>query len=315
VGRIGFFSEGEGWFHASEVLAARAYQTRFGGTLEILEGYTLAGGAPARPFAFVADLYATRAEWKRQRRPAEVVLKLSLNSLYGASAQQLGGTAERPPPYFEPLWAGAITAQTRARLVLAALGNPDAIAMFATDGLFSTEPLGCYNDGERGLGSWEGEEFTGLAIAQAGVYWVRQQDGSWYHKSRGFDKAALATPERILDAWRARKGYRGPCTITTPSSRFVTLGSALASEDQWGRWRSWVTDDRLLDISGISHKRGQSDRERFTPHRRLMPLAVNDNAYYLEPGSRSHHYALAWASPSDEARDRVLDYEHEEGEL
>ena len=169
---------------------------------------------------------------------ASEALKLGMNSIYGKLAQQAGYRNGRIPQYHHLLWAGEITSRTRAKLYTAAMQHPDSIIAFATDALIATEPFNLPTGTK--LGEWTPEEFKGITIIQPGVYFLQGQD-DWYDKYRGFDKGALLR-EDIVEAWKGGTDYYANLT------RFITMGSALASTDFYGDWRKWETAPRKLDI-------------------------------------------------------------------
>lgn len=280
-GTILFPARGEGWYWEPELRAARAFAAAWGGTVDVLEAWELEDDG-RRPFGFIEPLFAQRKAWKRDKNGAEKAAKLGINSLYGKMAQQLGGTKDRPPPYFSLAWAGYVTSATRARLVEAALGDPEAVVAFSTDGIASTRPLALPNYGTE-LGAWEVDEALDGVWAQPGVYWLLGE-GGWKPKYRGFDKEQLEVPDGVLEAWRdGRDKLELRCT------RFVTLGSALASRECWDAWGTWRTVPRVLDVTGRSAKRSAA---RTTGP--LVPLPVAWNVDYDVTGAGSAPFAIAW---------------------
>src|SRR5205823_4313064 len=81
------------------------------------------------------EIYAERARLKQSGHGGEKVLKLGLNSIYGKLAQGLGYKG-KAPPYQSYLWAGMITAGTRAQILNLATLAPEGLVMVATDGIF-----------------------------------------------------------------------------------------------------------------------------------------------------------------------------------
>ncbi len=100
----------------------------------------------ASPFEFVRELYDLRRDLKLKEIQGEgydileLAIKLCLNSIYGKFAQRIGGSEFDAPSSVCPYYA-AITAGCRRRVLEAALLDPEAVVMFATDGLVSTRPL------------------------------------------------------------------------------------------------------------------------------------------------------------------------------
>lgn len=285
-GSILFPARGAGWYWRPEVVQAIAFAARFGGAVEVQEGWVLTPDSGARPFAFVPELYARRAAWKREGNGAEKAAKLGLNSLYGKMAQQLGGSVKKPPPFLSLAWAGWVTSATRARLVEAAIGDPGAVVSFATDGITSTRPLQLPDYGT-GLGSWDVTSSPDGAFVQAGVYWLRQEAG-WKAKYRGFDRQGLEEPYAVIEAWA-----RGVRQLELACTRFVGIGSALCSEELWEARGTWRTVPRVLDLTGRSAKRmGTTLKDP-----KLTPLAVQWNVEYDALGALSAPYRLAWEPP------------------
>ncbi len=245
---VQFPRQGEGWYHRSEFGAATEFAEAFGGTIAEIDVWSWVPDTDVHPFAFVAGVYDERRALKAAGAGAEKVLKLALNSLYGKTCQQIGARDGKPPPYFSLHWAGAITAGTRARLVRLAIPHAEKVVMFATDGVFTSEPLpiplsDC-------LGEWsDGGATESGVVAQAGVYW-QFNDDEWKAKYRGFDRVSAPTPARILDAW-----HHGERSIMLPTTRFITMRSALQSADLFPYWRTWRTVERVLRIDGKSLKR------------------------------------------------------------
>jgi len=157
------------------------------------------------PFQFVPEVYRQRRLFKQQGNAAQMILKLGLNSLYGKLAQQIGYRKDDKPAYQQIEWAGWITSATRASLYRVAMQHPDSVVMFATDGLFSTEPHKVDQGSE--LGQWEVQEHEAAIVAQSGVYWYKDANSEWVAKYRGFDPGSLSW-ETVLSAWQSGPALR-----------------------------------------------------------------------------------------------------------
>ena len=259
-------SIGEGWYHRSELEAAEEFVRVFGGSINQLDAWSWIPESAVQPFAFVPEVYAERQRLKQEGAGAQKVLKLALNSLYGKTCQQIGARDGKPPPYFSLHWAGAITAGTRAELVRMAIPYAGSVVMFATDGVFTNEPLPIPLSNE--LGKWSDGGSTAFGVvAQAGVYW-QFNDAEWKAKYRGFDRSSAPTPALVLDAWE-----NGERSIALPTTRFITLRSALQSRDLFPYWRTWRTVDRVLRIDGGSLKRSPMNAWA-TPQCGWVPIGV-----------------------------------------
>jgi hypothetical protein len=286
---------GEGWYWAPEVDAARE-AIRSGalrGRCTVLDAWSWEPVDPdARPFGFIASLYAQRQQWKRDKIGAEKVLKLGINSLYGKTAQHVGGRDGAPPRYHQLEYAGWITSYTRAALFRAAiptLARRSAI-MLSTDAVYSLEPLTDLPTGPN-LGEWSAEPHDGICVVQSGVYWTRN-DGEWKAFSRGFDKGSISV-ESIRDAWK-----RGRDSYGATLSRFVTMGSALqAREDAPGfkAWRTWRTTPRALALCPAHTKRVDDARTRPSHAARgMVTTHAAVPASYMMGQTASAPYPLPW---------------------
>ena len=235
-----------------------------------------------KPFDYVPELFRLRQQMKKDGMAEEKVLKLALNSLYGKTAQQLGGTEDKPPKYHCLPWAGMITAGTRGKLYRDSLSAGDEVIAFATDAVFTTKPIPLF------IGSWLGdyevEAFDGGTFVQAGVYWLGKDNSvrQWY---RGFDEGSLSE-QGIIDAYKNGR-YEYDATLT----RFVGAGSALASKDWLERWCTWYTQERTLNLTPKT-KRIMKTKSLKQAATRLLPTKAAVNFEYIENGTVSAPYPL-----------------------
>lgn len=257
-GAIFYPPEGSGVYWAPEVIQAQR-----GLEAGVWKGQILVRGwlAPLleqdiRPFSFIPELYERR-RLIREKRPGEAgVLKLALNSLYGKLCQQVGGRADKLPPWFQLGWAGFVCSSVRARLLEMALLDPAAVVAFMTDGLFMTrfpvrarERIHFSDD----LGGWVPSRFSELVSVNSGVYFETTPDGRVHSHFRGFDPPTLQTVqgETKMTGLSRRlvvEGYaRRLPSIEAPSSRFVQMGVALAQD--FHLWDTWWSGLRRCDLS------------------------------------------------------------------
>lgn len=213
IGSLRFPRSGEGWYWAPEVNAARRHTI-----ITIQDSWQFIPECTHEPFAYVPAMYAQRKALKAAGDPAEYVLKLALNSTYGALAERPHKQQRGLPPWRSLMWAGLITAGTRAKMLDILT---DDVVMIATDGIFSTAPLDVTEG--KGLGEWEVERYDSMWIAGTGFYFPRQ-DGEWTKpKTRGFATFDIDR-DRLIGTWDT-KGREG--TYVDVRRRFIGMGTAL----------------------------------------------------------------------------------------
>lgn len=239
-GQIHYPRNGRGWYHSAEVRAAQKLTMN---GINVHSGWQFQPTTDHKPFAFIPETYADRANLKREKHAGEKVLKLGLNSIYGKLAQ--GAGYQGKPPLFQSFfWAGMITAGTRARVLEIAAAAPSDLVMIATDGIFfKADPSIPTTDG---LGGLELSVMEDMFVAQAGVYQATvDEDGErkTIGKARGFFT-------REIDFDNLREGYAkhgiGYCG-EYESERFVGLGSAMI-QGHMDRWRSWPKTIRKMTL-------------------------------------------------------------------
>src|SRR6266436_1517968 len=232
----------DGWYWSPEAYHAK----KCGAT--IVEGWEYTGWSEL-PFAFVADMYAQRSDWKRRGISAQIALKLCMNSMYGKLAQRVGWDpiTQRLPPFHQLEWAGWITSLTRARLFDVMRRIPfDQLIAVETDGVYTTIPpneLGIQSSDE--LGDWEIKQYEEVMYVQSGLAWLRSSESNWTDKRRGLDPCrrnhqpetcdcsnvfSLSACREYLSGLHPRPA-RGSewSTYKGESTRFLGLGQALMS--------------------------------------------------------------------------------------
>lgn len=311
----------DGWYWFPEYQAAESFRTRHGCEFfEVIESWSFVSDADARPFQWVGEYYARRrfyiadAATRGVISGPEKIIKLGLNSLYGKTAQQVGWRKDKgeivTPPYFNLCWAGYVTSYTRAMLMEAAIEKPASIIGFATDGLFSTEPLDLYTPKAKELGAWEYQIHDGITMVMPGVYWLH--DGEKVaNYSRGFDKTEMRDAAFVHEAWKRRQ-VNVPISIT----RLIGLGTACASRHFWRMRGCFVSSRRTLALNGDNSKRYPISLGRNRPHLRLIPTTPREppaGELWGQQGE-SAPYPIAWidgdpfdplADPQSEMNDEL----------
>ena len=185
-GWLAWPAEGKGTYWSTEIRSAEA----LGARIEYLSaGWRYVQNCQCHAFDWIGPLFERRRQLGKGT--AGYPIKLAMNSLYGKLAQRIGS-----PRFGNFIWAGLITAHTRAMLNHAIAARPDAVVMLATDALFSLAPLPL-PVGEN-LGQWEAKQHERLFVVQPGLYW-----GASRAKTRGISIAILeAAAPRFERAWR-----------------------------------------------------------------------------------------------------------------
>lgn len=302
-GSISFPADVDTWAWGVEVKAGQDYVRKYGGSIRIIEAWIFEPGNDAKPFNFVRDLYRKRAEAKARGDGTQLAYKLSLNSLYGKTCQQIGwvparnGKPARIPPYHQLEYAGYITAHTRALIMRAITLDRDAIIATETDAVFSTRKLPLPLTDE--LGDWEETEFKNLTYIQSGHYYAEKTNGKQIIRCRGVDRGFL-NRHMIQE-----KLHSMPVPVlTAPLTRFYGAGIALMrTADVWCRWN---TEDKVLAlyptgkrihvpckacVSGMGHDW----------HTTVVPIA----------GGVSAPFPIEWDNP-DRAMQKLADARWEE---
>ena len=303
-GRIIYPPRGTGWYWFDEFKAAQIFARKFGcHSFKVLGWHHMMPADPdARPFAWIEGYYARR-QWlvEEARRTGipngeEKILKLGYNACYGKTAQQVGARVKdgelEAPAYFQLEWAGFVTAGCRAKLMQAAMQKPHAIIGFATDGIFSTEPLDLPCPSGKPLGMWEYAEHAGITMVMPGVYWLHEDDGKDVLHSRGFDKSQMSGAETVLAAWKRRQSR-----LTVKLSRLIGLGSALTSETFWRMRGMFVSTTKELALNGDNSKRYPAMLYRMRPDQGLcdtLPRDHFDDLFCPLEELHSAIYPLEW---------------------
>ena len=240
-GRLFWPVRGGGIYWSCEIAAAAQVGCRvaYAG-----HGWRYVRRCDCRCFDWVRPLYEARKALGPDLRGHPI--KLAINGLYGKLAQRVGN-----PKFANLIWAGLITAQTRAALIRAAATDPESVIMFATDAIFSNRPLDLDLGG--GLGQWEGKEHGRLFIVQPGIYW-----GASRPKMRGVPDSVLTRhTSRFESAWtdfaeRDRAvfpgGYVPPPVVAVPIRLFtgIRIAQARGKPETAG---IWTDSPRRFDFS------------------------------------------------------------------
>lgn len=229
-GSIRYPLEGEGWYWKSEI--EQAIQKYGAENFEFIESYSVEESSLEYPFYnLIHDTFAYRAELKAAGDPSHKAVRLVLNSLYGKFAQTVGSAS-----YHSLIWAGMITAQTRAQL---AQGLTEDVVCCMTDSLWSAAPLDL-PIGKK-LGDWEQQNDSILYLAEAGLYESELPDGSRHVWQRGFDKRNPVDIRTLVNEWLTGDPTYSPSYTV---NRFIGMGLATVTSYPW---RQWVELERRIE--------------------------------------------------------------------
>jgi len=278
-GTILFPTQGSGWYYAVEAAAAAA---RFPRGIYIEKAWVPYGPYTTPLAAPIERDFALRRQLQAAGDPAERAIKLALNSQYGKTAQRQVNRF-RTPPFQNYLWAGYITAQTRAQLneAIREVGESSVFATM-TDGLLLRDSLPSGDE----LGMWSRENVASAAVLGPGIYRTYESGGQPHeHRNRGFSREPIPY-EDILDRWW---GYDFE-DVAIPVNRFIGMGLALASSEYRKKFLTFSNLPRMLAcplMVGTSKRLpielvGKGRRYIFLPPR---PALSNEPSYSYVPAT------------------------------
>lgn len=172
--------QGNGIYWSPEIRSAE----QLGFDIRLKEGWCYEKRCDCHPFDWVEPLFEYRKSIGKSGPGYPI--KLGINSLYGLLAQRKGNGK-----FVNLVWAGLITAFTRAKLNHAISLNPSRVVMVATDAIYSLDPLPNLECGDK-LGQWEEATLDNLFIVQPGLYWSPDKRKK---KSRGLSGKFFETLE------------------------------------------------------------------------------------------------------------------------
>lgn len=296
--RIYWSKDGAGWYWSCEVDAAMRY---FADSIEVSEGYVFEPASEVKPFGFIDELYATRQHFEQAGDLAQLVIKFGLNAIFGKTSQGLSiyGKHLTRSRFQNYMWAGLMTAQTRARLLEAAMYAPKKIIFFATDGIFSLSRLPL-EIGE-GLGQWKEGEIRDFFILKPGLYQGSNNAGEPFEKTQGFAPGEIDLGE-LRQLWKKDNRH---LQIKVPIKRFITLGNAVLTK-RWSKWGYWIKEPKTLTAETlrefIATEGGRSKKGYYFPV-----------VHMTFPGQESEPYQPKGANQTKDLYD-LLDLEEQMGQ-
>ena len=246
-----------GWFWVHELEAAR----RAGcvATVDVHDGWEYQPCECPPPLRGIADLYQHRLAMGKNTS-AGIAAKLIYNSVYGKLAQSVGN-----PRWANPLYASMVTSLTRTAILDAiALTSHMNVAMVATDGLYTFEPLPLECSPSE-LGAWDGALKEDVTIQMPGMYWsadTRERIAtgrSLKLKSRGVNAAALAAGIDNLEYQWATWKFGQPWPVVTVPVPFSMISARQAlARGKWHLAGELVKDDTKT-VSGNPQSKRRHD--------------------------------------------------------
>jgi hypothetical protein len=270
------------------------------------------------PFDWVPSVYGLRIALGKSKKGG--VLKLGLNSIYGKMAQSIGAA-----PYANPIWAGLITAYTRAKLMsichypgvkdMTIYHNKvclcSTVLMLATDAVFSTTRLhvtktgkGKHDHGVRrivpskALGDWDLEVHTSLHVIQPGLYFTSI---GMPPKTRGVPRQKIVDMEDTFRKVYADLSHgrieREDAYVMVPLKQFIGLRIAnhRGALELAGEWL-WCGED------GVGKKISYDWRNKRNPLTLKASLGAIDEPLITWP----YNYDAGESTPYDKDIGRMM---------
>lgn len=272
--------------------------------LTIHEGWEFIEEDPTdRPFAWLADNYELRRQLKQPTleypngNPAQLALKLQMNSMYGKMAQRVGWNEEKltAPKWHQLEWAGWVVSYCRAMVFHASLYAGMDLVAFETDAVFSTKSLRESLNIGAGLGQWEETVYADFVYLQSGcrfglsVPTDGKENGTWKAKYRGFDSGSI-TLEASLSALG---GEPESWVVAGKTSRFVGFAQAMHSD--FGSWREFQNSrSRDLRIGGEGKRKHLSRLCRSCARGIPANQGFHECALGSPVGEESARHPLPW---------------------
>lgn len=231
-GHIFYPEAGSGWYWSCEIEVAKRFPELW--QVKVADAIEYSTDCSCKPFEFVKEIFEQRRALGKS--DAGIVLKLGMNSLYGKTAQSVGMA-----PYANPVWAGLITAITRARLLEVIGRYPEKVVMCATDGIYLLDTTiesdyRIVEDGEVSyLGDWEHQVYNSMFFIQPGLYHSPDDN---HPKLRSRGTPASVVENRLKDfkeAWRNDR-FNGKIEFSLVNYRGGRLAWHLGRLQEMGQW-------------------------------------------------------------------------------
>jgi len=237
------------------------------------------------------DNYEIRKRYKQEGNPAQLALKLQMNSMYGKMAQRVGWNEEKrtAPKWHQLEWAGWVTSYCRSMVYRAALYSGMDLVAFETDAIFATCSIREKLDIGTGLGQWDETVFDDFVYLQSGARFGLMSNGTWEEKYRGFDRGSI----RLDDVLRVLGNDPSEWIVKGTTKRFIGFGQALHQD--FSKWRRFEIDkERYLRIGGEGKRRHMAKMCRACHNGTPANETFHDAALGNPIGGQSTKHHLPW---------------------
>ncbi|HEV2352689.1 MAG TPA: DNA polymerase [Puia sp.] len=256
-GNIFFPRFGGGHYWSWELNAAVKAGTHITG---FIDGWVYEKHCDCKPFDWVDDIYQQRLRIGKSGKG--IILKLGTNSIYGKIAQSIGYA-----PWANPVWAGLITAYTRAKIITAYRRNPNDVLMIMTDGIFLRHKPDLPES--KKLGEWELKVHEHMFVIQPGVYFLPDDV-----KTRGAPHGRIvdAEPQFRETFEKFTHDFGIPMSVAVPVDNFITMRLALARH-KWHTAGTWEHTMKEISFDWTNKRQGSGLlRETDTGVFRTLPI-------------------------------------------
>ena len=209
-----------------------------------------------KPFGWIPEFYRKRREYKqaakegdKQAEMMQHVLKITMNSSYGITAQQ----QPKFTKFTNFFYASYVTADCLTKVIDFIQNDPDNVIQIATDGVLMKEkPMGLKIGTE--LGEWSMDRWERVVIVGNGI---KQAFNDHSFEKWGYStKARGITSIRDYDLYGAMVANLTGTVVTNSKRRPIGLGELLQSRKMpWSDLNTFKTFERRIDVNGDCNRK------------------------------------------------------------
>lgn len=250
------------------------------------------------PWKFLEEMYDRRIRLGKENL-LSMAFKLGPNSLYGKYAQTVGWDEKNnlPPKSHALPIAGWITSLCRSMLWKYISSAPQHVVGVQTDSIFLTcppEEIGIVPD--KTLGGWGVEKYDEMICLQSGIYLLKKDERWGSVKSRGIERGEL-NPDVVMNHLQSLKpGEPWPSFTIKSKPKFVGMGAALASKDNFNDVHcTWQIRDIEISVGEAGKRRHHPEfcvmcENGISPWEAAHPTFIWTDSY----GNMSEPRRLPW---------------------